>query len=347
VRRVKARLTDNAAANRDIIRRHLADRAVEVRLPKGRFPLAPGCVVGAGRSLRGRDTVLVASTTDPTPLFRILGSGATIADLTFELPAADTGLHDGDQGTAVTIGQYLYPAATDWIDDVEVARVRLLRAGRCAANSIAVMGAVRRVRLVDIDVSGGGTAIAVHWGAVGQSVATIVGPSYHPHDLNVAGLTVRDAFEAFYLSSVHDVSVRDVTAANVEIGFRLLPGDNVDHYHEDGTTSQVSSRIDIADCRVGWCGLYGVRVAGWGRSEVDHRVRRLDYRGVSIRNVRLHAEPALHRRHDGRRAGVVVDQATGVAFADVKVGGSGDGVAEAIVNGSPTTIGGLLSNAAH
>jgi hypothetical protein len=208
------------------------------------------------------------------------------------------------------------------------------------------MGAVRRVRLLDIDVSGGGTAVAVHWGAVGESVATIVGPSYHPHDLTVAGLTVRNAFEAFYLSSVYDVSVRDVTATNVEIGFRLLPGDNVDLYRERGEVSDVSSRIEIADCRIGWCGLYGIRVAGWGRSEVDHRVRRLDYHDVSIRNVRLHAEPTLHRRHHGRRAGVVVDEATGVAFADLKAGGSADGVAEAIVNGAPAAIEGLPSEAA-
>jgi hypothetical protein len=284
---------------------------------------------------------------DATPLLRMLGSGARMSDLTLELPTADTGRHDGDRGTGITVGQYLYSAATGWIEDVEIARVTVRRGGRCAANSIAVMGAVRHVRLLDIDVGGGGTAIAVHWGAVGESVGTIVGPSYHPHDLTIAGLTVRDAFEAFYLSSVHDVSVRDVTAASVEIGFRLLPGDNVDLYRERGEVSDVSSRIDIADCRVGWCGLYGIRVAGWGRSEVDHRVRRLDYHDVAIRNVRLHAEPSLHRRHHGRRAGVVVDEATGVAFADVKTGGTVDGVAAAIVNGSPAAIEQLLSGAAR
>jgi len=346
VRHVRAQLTDDGVANRDIIRRHLADRAIDLRLPTGRFPLAAGCVIGAEQSVRGRGTVLVGTGADQTALFRILGSGARLSDLTLELPMADTGLHDGDQGTAVTVGQYLYPAAPEWIDDVAVSRVRVHRAGRCAANSIAVMGAVRHVRLVDIDVTGGGTAIAVHWGAVGQSVAAIVGPSYHPHDLVVEGLTARDAFEGFYLSSIHDASVRDVTATNVEIGFRLLPGDNVDLFAEDDERPDVSSRIDIADCRVDWCGLYGVRVAGWGRSEVDHRVRRLDYHNVSVRNVRLHAEPALHPRHNGRRAGVVVEQATGVTFADVKVGGVADGVAEAVVNRTPVTIDELLAHAA-
>ena len=339
MKRVDPRLTGDAAANRDVLARHLAAGPIEVRLPDGRFPLAGGCVLADGQSVRGRDaTVLVGADLGTAPLVHVVGSGSGVSDLTIELPTMDTGLHDGDQGTAITVGRYLYPTAPAWIADVEIARVRVLRGHRCAANSIAVMGAVSRVRLTDIDISGGGTGIAVHWGALGESVSTIVGPSYHPHHLTVAALTVRHAFEAFYLSSVHDVSVRDVTADDVEIGFRLLPGDNVDRYHGGSGTSEVSSRIDIADCRIGWRGLYGLRVAGWGRSEVDHQVRRLDYRDVSIRNVLLQAEPGLHRRHDRRRAAVVIDDAVGVAFADIKVGTPADDIAEAVVNGMPAAV---------
>ncbi|HEY2793234.1 MAG TPA: hypothetical protein VGJ28_12790, partial [Micromonosporaceae bacterium] len=215
--------------------------------------------------------------------------------------------------------------------------VRVVRPSQCPANSIAVMGAVRGLTLRDIRIDGGGTGVAVHWGAVATSVAQITGPSFHPHDLTIERLDVRDAFEAFYLSSVHDIDVRDLRCDNVEIGFRLLPGDNADAYHQDPAASQVSRRITIRDGRIGWHGIYAIRVAGWGRSEVDRSLRRLAYQDVSIRDLELTPMPATAARS---RAAVVLEQAEGVRFAAVRLH-TADGVTDVTVDGQRSALAGV------
>jgi hypothetical protein len=148
---------------------------------------------------------------------------------------------------------------------------------------------------------------------------------------------VRDAYEGFYLSSVHDVEVRDVTCDDVEIGFRLLPGDNADAYHEDPTRSQVNRRITVSGARIGWRGIYAIRVAGWGRSEVDREVRRLSYRDVTISGCVLTALPAARRLAGRTRRAVVVEHAAGVGFDGMALGG-GVPTGEASVDGRPARL---------
>jgi hypothetical protein len=169
-------------------------------------------------------------------------------------------------------------------------------------------------------VSGGGTGLAVHWGAVGTDVTELTGPSYHPHRLVLRDVRVAEAFEGCYLSSVHDVSLRGLRCSGVEIGFRLLPGDNTDRFHATPGDSPVSSRIEVSDAEVGWCGRYAVRIAGWGRSEVDGSTGVLGYREVSVAGVRLRAEPPL--ADDADRAAVVLEQAAGVAIHGVRLTGA-------------------------
>ncbi|MQA02892.1 MAG: hypothetical protein GEV07_09275 [Streptosporangiales bacterium] len=324
-------LTDDPHENTAILRELLATATPgRIHVAAGRHPLAEGLVLTDGWSLHGPPGGLPRATlaqVEPVeqPFVHILGSRCSISDLRLELPAAYPGPHDGDRWTAVTVGQYLYPATADWLADVSLQRIHVLRAGRCAANSIAVMGAVRRIHLAEVHVSGGGTGVAAHWGAPGESVDDLTGPTYHPHQLTIEDLYVRKAFEGFYLSSVHDVTVERARMSGVEIGFRLLPGDNTDRFHESPGESQVSSRISVSDCEIGWIGgLYALRVAGWGQSEVDSEISQLDYRDLTISDIVVHPWPQPDAEATEGRAAVVVENAGRVAFHRIGLASSTD-----------------------
>ncbi len=337
---VHPRLSGDAMGNRETLARLLEwPGPVHVEVPAGTWPIAGGLVLGTGHTLAGTEpgTTLVRTKLDPAPFLHLTGSGSAVADLSLDLPATNSGAHNGDERTAITIGRYLYPEPAAWLDGVRVERVRVRRRGRCAANSIAVMGAVRQVELTDLDITGGGTGIAVHWGAVGTSVSDIGGPSYHPNALRITRLRVSGAFEGFYLSSVHDVEVSDVRCDDVEIGFRLLPGDNGDRFHGTPGASEVSTRIAVTGCQIGWRGLYGMRIAGWGRSEVDRAMTRLRYRDVSVTGCRLVAGTSLEPHLTGR-ASVVLEDAEGVTLVDIDTGEAIDGVDEARIDGRATAL---------
>lgn len=314
-------LTDDPSRNAAVLRKLLAaEHPGRVSVPPGRWPVAGGLVLGDDWSLNGPQgdvpqAALVQTDATEEPFVHVLGSRTAVRDLMLEVPLAYPGPHDGDRWTAVTIGRYLYSSAPAWIEDVTVRRVHVARAGQCSANSIAVMGAVRGLDLADVHIAGGGTGVAVHWGAPGQGVNTLTGPSVHPHLLEIRDLYVRKAYEGFYLSSVHDVSVTGSRMSGVEIGFRLLPGDNTDRFHESGAASPVSSKISVRDCEIGWTGgLYALRVAGWGRSEVDRQVTQLDYRDLTISDVVIHPWPQPDTDAEEGRVAVVIENAGSVAF---------------------------------
>ncbi|MDG4798239.1 hypothetical protein [Micromonospora sp. WMMD1082] len=323
-------LTDDATANQEAIERLLASGAGgTVRLPAGTFPLERGVVVGSGWTLAGAAhgdgpvaTWLTSSASDGQPIVHVLGSRVAIRDVGFLPPPCAPGEHGGDRGTAITVGSYFYPAEAEWIEEIEIRRVQVERRDARAANCIAVVGAVRDITIAEVSIVGGCTGIAVHWGAVGEGVDAIVGPSYHPHHLTIRDLRVSDAFEGFYLSSVHDVVVERVCLSEVEIGFRLLPGDNTDRFHaSDG--SAVGERIRVSHACVSWNGpLYAVRIAGWGRSEIDHSVRVLEYRDVLVRECTLVPLP-LATGGSGDplrpRSPVVIEQAAGVLLDAIRV----------------------------
>lgn len=282
-----------------------------VVLPAGSYPITGGLILTDRWSLSGSGTTLWRAEAEVSPLIHVLGSGVSVADLTLELPDASPGPHDGADWTAVTVGQYFYTEKPEWIERITVERVVVRRTGRCAANNITLIGAVRDARFADLEVRGGGTAFIAHWGAVGAGVSDITGHSLHPHHFQVVGLRVYDAFEAFCLSSVHDVEVRDVQGERVEIGFRLLPGDNTDRYHERGADSGINQRLLIQHCDIGWCGdLYAIRVAGWGRSEVDGAVTTRAYVDLRVRDVTIRPLPVVvgsRQPRQGRRPIVVED----------------------------------------
>ncbi|MBO0826809.1 MAG: hypothetical protein J2P24_03425 [Streptosporangiales bacterium] len=325
------------------LHRLLANPAGRLQLPEGRHVVAGGLVLTDGWTLAGipgdgpagapRATLVQAAPAED-PFVHVLGSRVGVEDVALQVPAAHPGMHDGDRWTAVTVGRYLYRTDATWLEGVAIRRVHVIRVGRCPANAVAVMGAVRDLHVADVRVQGGGTGLAVHWGAVGRDVSTLTGPSYHPHRLRLRDLTVTGAYEAFYLSSVHDVSVRGVRANDVEIGFRLLPGDNTDRLHDDTGASPVSRGIEIRDCELGWSGRrYALRVAGWGRSEIDHRVTRLDYRDLTVDDIRIRPQPVRDRNgHTDPRVAVVVENAGPVRFGRIRLGHS-PGVQPARVDG--------------
>ncbi|WP_433528108.1 hypothetical protein ACQPYA_17235 [Micromonospora sp. CA-263727] len=323
-------LTDDAAANRGAIERLLAAQTGgTIRLPAGTFPLDRGVVLGSGWTLAGAapgdgpaTTWLTSSAPDGQPIVHVLGSRVTIQDIGFRPPPCAPGEHGGDLGTAITIGKYLYPAEAEWIEGIQLRRVQVERRDARDANCIAVVGAVRDIAISDVSIVGGCTGIAVHWGAVGDSVSSITGPSYHPHHLRISDLRVSDAFEGFYLSSVHDVEVDRVCLSEVEIGFRLLPGDNTDRFHS-ANGSSVGERIRVSRACVSWNGpLYAMRIAGWGRSEIDHSIRVLEYQDVVVEDCTLVPLPlAATGSGDSRRSRspVVVEQASGVLLDAIRV----------------------------
>ena len=289
----------------------------KLELPPGTHRLSDGLRVPSGWTLRGAATAPIPTTrleslgTGGAPVLHVTGSDVTISDVGLLPPPADPGEHGGDRGTAITVGEYLYREPPSWISGVDVRRVHVDRPGERNANCVAVMGAVRDVTLHALTVRGGYTGVAVHWGAVGADVATISGPTYHPHHLTITNLRVRDAIEGFYLSSVHDVTVRGACLRDVEFGFRLLPGDNTDRWV---ASAEVGSDIEIAEACVRWHGPnYGVRVAGWGRSEVDGVVSELRYANTLIRDCRLTGAGQAHW------SPVLVEQAPGVELRDITI----------------------------
>ena len=267
----------------------------KLELPPGTHVLSDGLRVPGGWTVRGSEvaganggrpgTWLESAGTTGHPVLHVVGSDVSISDLGLRPPPADPGEHGGDRGTAVTVGDYLYENAPEWIERVDVRRVHVERPTEKHANCVALMGAVRDITLHDLTIRGGYTGVAVHWGAVGADVSSIEGPTYHPHRLTLTDLRVSDAIEGFYLSSVHDVEVSGACLRDVEMGFRLLPGDNTDRFVE---SPEIGSRITIADVCVRWHGpRYAVRVAGWGRSEVDGLVSVLRYSDTVIRDCTL------------------------------------------------------------
>jgi hypothetical protein len=282
-----------------------------IRLPAGRFPVS-GLVIGPGWTIEGDDTTLVQPTATSEPMLHVVGSDVTLRGLRLELPPSSPGPHDGAHWTAITVGRYLYAEEPGWLTGVRLEDLTVNRDGRCAANSVTVIGAVSDLRVRRLSVTGGGTGLMVHWGGVGTSVSAISGPTYHPHDLAVDGLIVRSAFEGFCLSSVHDVVVREVRCEGVEIGFRLLAGDNADRYHPLGPDSEINRRITVAGCEIGWSGdLYAIRVAGWGRSEVDGLISRRGFEDLQLVDCRIIPLPVdsggLPTRSAARRPVVLED----------------------------------------
>ena len=293
--------------------------AGKLELPPGTHIVADGLRVPDGWTIRGSEvaganggrpgTWLESTGTTGHPVLHVVGSEVSVSDLGLRPPPADPGEHGGDRGTAITIGDYLYTEAPEWIARVDVRRVHVERPTEKHANCIAVMGAVQDITLHDITIRGGYTGVAVHWGAVGADVSSIVGPTYHPHRLAITDLRVTDAIEGFYLSSVHDVRVAGACLRDVEMGFRLLPGDNTDRFVNSPfvNSREIGSTIDISDVCVRWHGpRYAVRVAGWGRSEVDGVVSVLRYRDTVIRDCTLRGagtgeawSPILIERADG------------------------------------------------
>jgi hypothetical protein len=317
--------------------------AGELELPPGEWTIADGLRVPAGWTVRGAPagpaSTLVSTGTTGHPVLHVVGSDVAISDLQLRPPPADPGEHGGDRGTAVTIGDYLYASVPAWIERVDLRRLSVERPGEKHANCIAVMGAVREVTLHDVTVRGGYTAVAVHWGAVGADVSSIAGPTFHPHRLSVTDLRVRDAIEGFYLSSVHDVRISGACLRDVEMGFRLLPGDNTNRFvpsaytgpaatddagHADAHPSlavDIGARIDIGDCCVRWHGpRYGIRVAGWGRSEVDGVVSVLTYRDTLIHDCAV-----VGTGTGDAWSPIVVERAAGVELRSVVAGSRHDG----------------------
>jgi hypothetical protein len=293
-----------------------------LELPPGQHPLADGLRVPGGWTVRGASatgTWLIAGERTGHPVLHVLGSDVSVSDLGLRPAPSDPGEHGGDRGTGLTLGEYLYASEPTWIEGIDVRRVHVDHGSLRTANAVGVMGAVRDVNLHDLTVTGGYTGLAVHWGAAGADVASITGPTYHPNRLTVTGLRVRDAIEGFYLSSVHDVRVTGACLRDVEMGFRLLPGDNTDRFVS--SSEDVGARIGISDVCVRWSGpRYAVRVAGWGRSEIDGVVSVLAYRDAVIRDCRLAGVGT-----GDSWSPVLVEQATGVEMAEMRFGtGAGD-----------------------
>ena len=294
--------------------------AGKLELPPGTHVVADGLRVPGGWTIRGSEvaganggrpgTWLESVGTTGHPVLHVVGSDVSVSDLGLRPPPTDPGEHGGDRGTAVTVGDYLYQRTPEWVAHVDIRRVHVERPEEKHANCIAVMGAVRDISLHDVTIRGGYTGVAVHWGAVGADVSTIEGPTYHPHRLTITDLRVSDAIEGFYLSSVHDVRVEGACLRDVEMGFRLLPGDNTDRFV---TSEAVGSAIDISDVCVHWQGpRYAVRVAGWGRSEVDGLVSVLQYRDTTIRDCTLRGTGT-----GDSWSPVVVERAEGVALRGI------------------------------
>ncbi|WP_306213055.1 hypothetical protein [Actinoplanes sp. RD1] len=316
-------LTADAGRNRRVLQEILDTvPAGKLELPPGEHTIADGLRVPGGWTLRGSEvagagggrpgTWLTSTGTTGHPVLHVLGSDVAVSDLGLRPPPADPGEHGGDRGTAITVGDYLYESTPSWIGRVDIRRVQVSRLHEKHANCIALMGAVRDITLHDVTVQGGYTAVAVHWGAVGADVASIEGPTYHPHRLTITDLRVRDALEGFYLSSVHDVRVDGACLRDVEMAFRLLPGDNTDRFV---SSDVVGSTIEISNVCAQWNGpRYAVRAAGWGKSEIDGLVSTLAYRDASIHHCTL--------RGAGTGASwspILMEQAEGVELHDITV----------------------------
>ncbi|MDT4991737.1 MAG: hypothetical protein QOH97_1629 [Actinoplanes sp.] len=319
-------LTGDAERDRRVLQEALDTPSPgKLDLPPGEHVIADGLRVPGGWTIRGA-SVAGANGSPPSswlasagrsghPVLHVLGSDVSISDLGLRPPPADPGEHGGDRGTAVTIGEYLYRETPEWIERVDIRRVHVSRPpGDRAANCVAVMGAVREVTLHDLTIRGGYTGVAVHWGAVGADVASIAGPTYHPHHLRITDLRVRDAVEGFYLSSVHDVQVLGSCLRDVEMGFRLLPGDNTDRFVA-AAPGEIGARIEIADACVRWNGpQYAIRAAGWGRSEVDGVVSLLAYHDAVIRDCTLTGAGS-----GAAWSPVQMEQASGVELRDIRM----------------------------
>jgi hypothetical protein len=304
----------------------------EVLLPPGETHVhgevqvtRPLRIAGAGA---GR-TVLVFHIGARQCAFRILSSNVVLEDVEIRVDMRDQpGPHDGEYGTAVTIGRYLYGEKDQIreIQNVTVRRVAIRRvAGSWPANSIFGGGAVSKVLLEHITIEGGLLGVGFHWGAAGKDVGKITGKTYHPHGLVLRDVEVVDSVEGFWFSSCYDVDVQGVVVRRCSFVFRLLPGDNGARFADAAEKPKISSNIAIRNVYAYdvISTLFAVRITGWGRSEIDKKESLVAYRDTSIENVIIHTTGVA-----APRFGLIyLDRCAGIDISGVIVSREVDGAA--------------------
>lgn len=225
----------------------------------------------------------------------------------------------GEYATCVTVGKFVYavdveaPKSTNiTMEDIKLYR----KTGSARGTNLAIVGRVRGLnikRLVIESVSGGDSAISVHWGYKGvadpeSGLPTDIEESYHPNNITIEDIEVTDCIRSVYLSSVYNVKIEGLVQKGGYTVAQVVIGDEGDVFAcTEDSDSLVYSNIavnkvvarDIAGVESSTSTRSLVSVSGFGTSKLveytvpagtrkmfnQHPFRNLQFCGWNVEGV--------------------------------------------------------------
>ncbi len=296
-------------------------RGIVVDIGAGTFPHDGELRITSGVSLRGAgpSTLLDFDLERTEASIRILASDVELSSLAInvhlvhslsgcvENPNTCITGGRGEFGTGVTVGAYLQTEAPLPIERVTL---RDLVIGRDGGDDVSYLAAAMTLvgRVSDITISGielrdrHSTGLIAHWGGwstVAPAPEALQNPdyalleTYHPHRIDVTGLTFERLDAITALSSTYDVRLQNLSGRTSRIAL-LLPGDEVDVYATEEDRGNINKNLTISDVEVDISARPGrpelVRITANGTSKIDDTngtpvVRTLPYEQVTIEDV--------------------------------------------------------------
>ncbi len=281
----------------------------------GHYHCNGGIVVANPISIRGMGQAgsKISLDIDNTePGVSVLASNVTLHNITIEVTLSeDVMANRGDWGTCLTLGDFASTEEHQPVENINLENLRLVRSPVSqSGHAMVIVGRVRNVVGYNIEFSGGGSeaqhysAMLLHWGYRGTTdadgVPTAIVETYHPSDISINGITVRDCIRTVYCSSVYNVAIAGIRQYGGYNVATIAVGDEGDFYAcADDRGGKVCSNISIGDV-IAW-GISGttevnnvITVAGYGTSKVrvDTKTQNV-FRNVAFRDWSVDADNSV------------------------------------------------------
>lgn len=233
---------------------------------------------------------------------RVRGQNVIIEDIGHVIYlTTPLGADDGEFGSGWTVGQYFTNG-----EPIACSNVNFIRCGAYAApgtpqlpaHGFNGMGRVSGYVVEDGVVEGfGGAAVHMHWGANGPGIGQAIVATYHPNNIRVRNIRVKDTGRVYTISSSFDVTLTGIRGVGVNRLGDIIPGDETNTYSVAEEKSLVGSDIHVSDFMVSGIvnsgSVAAMRVISVGNSRANEDApgvptrRLLEYRKVLVENGKL------------------------------------------------------------